>query len=176
MGEILVQSWSLAPPHSIIEYISIYLFIILVSGLLGCFQFAAILSNAVVAFLFFMSPGAKRPGFLRVGASSLFSVQFNCSVMSDSLQPHGLQHARPPCPSSTPGVYSNSCPSSQWCHPTISSSVVPFSSCFQSFPASGSFPMSRLSASGGHSIGVAASASVLHSHILSLWYPSVFSS
>ena len=93
MGEILVQSWSLAPPHSIIEYTSIYLFIILVSGLLGCFQFAAILNNAVVAILFFMSPGTKRPGFPRAGASSLFSVQFNCSVMSDSLQPHGLQHA-----------------------------------------------------------------------------------
>ena len=66
-------------------------------------------------------------------------VQFSCSVMSDSLQPHGLQHARPPCPSPTPGVYSNSCPLSQWCHPTISSSVIPFSSCLQSFPASGYF-------------------------------------
>ena len=161
MGEILVQSWSLAPPHSIIEYISIYLFIILVSGLLGCFQFAAILSNAVVAFLFFMSPGAKRPGFLRVGASSLFSVQFNCSVMSDSLQPHGLQHARPPCPSSTPGVYSNSCPLS---HPTISSSVMPLSH-LQSFPVSGSFPMSQFFTSGDQSIGVSASASVLPMNI-----------
>ena len=161
MGEILVQSWSLAPPHSIIEYISIYLFIILVSGLLGCFQFAAILSNAVVAFLFFMSPGAKRPGFLRVGASSLFSVQFNCSVMSDSLQPHGLQHARPPCPSSTPGVYSNSCPLTWWCHPAISYSVIPFSSCPQSLPASESFPMSQLFTWGGQSIGVSALASLL---------------
>ena len=67
------------------------------------------------------------------------SVQFSCSVISDSLQPHGLQHARPPCPSPTPGFYPNSCPLSQWCHPTISSSVIPFSSCPQSFPASGSF-------------------------------------
>ena len=67
------------------------------------------------------------------------SVQFSCSVVSDSLWPHGLQHARPPCPSPTPGVYPNSCPLSRWCHPTISSSVVPFSSCPQSFPASGSF-------------------------------------
>ena len=81
--------------------------------------------------------------------------------MSDSLRPHGLQHARPPCPSPTPGVYSNSCPSSWWCHPTILSSVVPFSSCLQSFPASGSFPMSQFSTSGGQSIGVSASASGL---------------
>ena len=89
------------------------------------------------------------------------SVQFSCSVMSDSLQPHGLQPARPPCPSPTPGAYSNSCPLSQWCHPTISSSVVPSSSCPQSFPASGSFPTSQLFAWGGQSIGVSASASVL---------------
>ena len=77
-----------------------------------------------------------------------------------ALQPHGLQHARPPCPSPTPGVYSNSCPLSQWCHPTISSSVVPFSSCLQAFPASESFQMSQLFASGGQNIGVSASASV----------------
>ena len=89
------------------------------------------------------------------------SVQFSLSVMSDSLLPHELQHARPPCPSPTPGVYSNSCPSSWWCHPAISSSVVPFSSCPQSISASGSFPMSQLFASGGQSIGVSASASVL---------------
>ena len=75
--------------------------------------------------------------------------------------PHGLQHARPPCPSPTPGVYSNSCPLSQWCHPTISSSVIPFSACPQSFPALGSFQMSQLFASGGQSIGVSASTSVL---------------
>ena len=81
--------------------------------------------------------------------------------MSDSLQPHGLQYARLPCPSPTPRVYSNSCPLSQWCHPTISSSVIPFSSHLQSFPVSGSFPMSWFFASGGQSIGVSASASVL---------------
>ena len=75
------------------------------------------------------------------------SVQFSHSVMSNSLWPHGLQHTRPPCPSPTPGVYSNSCPLSRWCHPTISSSVFPFSSCLQSFPASGSFPMSQFFAS-----------------------------
>ena len=85
---------------------------------------------------------------------------FSRSVVSNSLQPHGLQHARPPCPSPTPRVCSNSCPSSWRCHPTISSSVVPFSYCPQSFPASGSFPMSWLFASGGQSIGASASAPV----------------
>ena len=87
--------------------------------------------------------------------------QSRCSVMSDSLWPHESQHARPPCPSPTPGVHSNSCPSSQWCHPAISSSVIPFSSCPQCFPASRSFQMSQLFASGGQSIGVSASTSVL---------------
>ena len=86
------------------------------------------------------------------------------------LQPHGLQHARPPCPSSTPGVYSNSYPLGRWCHPTISSSVVLFSSRLQSFPASGSFPMSQLFTSGGRSIGVSASASVLPMNIQD-WFP-----
>ena len=81
--------------------------------------------------------------------------------MSKSLWPHGLQHTRPPCPSPTPGACSNSCALSQWCHPTISSSVVPLSSCLQAFPASGSFPMSWLFTSGGQSIGASASASVL---------------
>ena len=89
------------------------------------------------------------------------SVQFSHSVVSNSLRLHGLQHARPPCPSPTPRVHSNPCPLSWWCHQTISSSVVPFSSQLQSFPASGSFPMSQLLASGGQSIGVSASKSVL---------------
>ena len=89
------------------------------------------------------------------------SVHFSRSVVSDSLRPHESQHSRPPCPSPAPRVYSNSCPSSWWWHPTISSSVVPFSSCPQSLPASGSFPMSQLFTSGGQSIGVSASASVL---------------
>ena len=88
-------------------------------------------------------------------------VQFNRSVMSNSLSPDEPQHSRPLCPSPTPRVNPNPCPSSWWCHPTISSSVVPFSSCPQSFPASGSFQISHLSASGGHSIGDSASASVL---------------
>ena len=100
------------------------------------------------------------------------SVQFSCSVMSDSLWPPGLQHARLPCPSPTPRAYSNSCPLSRWCHPTISSSVVPFSSLLQSFPASGSFPMSQFFAlGGGQSIGVSASASVLSMNIQD-WFPS----
>ena len=90
-----------------------------------------------------------------------YSVQFSRSVVSDSLQPHELQHARPPCPSPTPGVYSNSCPSSPWCHPAISSSVIFFSSCPQSLLASGSFPLNQLFAWGGQSIGVSVSASVL---------------
>ena len=93
------------------------------------------------------------------------SVQFNRSVMSDSLRPHGLQHARLPCPSPTPTACSNSCPSSWWCHTTISSSVFPLSSCLQSFPASGSFPRSLLFASDDQSIRVSASASVLPMNI-----------
>ena len=98
------------------------------------------------------------------------SVQFSHSVVSNSLWPHRPQHAMPPCPSPTPRVYSNTCPLSQWCHPIISSSVVPFSSCLQSFPASGSFPMSQLFASGGQSIGVSASTSVLPVNIQD-WFP-----
>ena len=92
-------------------------------------------------------------------------VQFSCSVVSNSLQPHGLQHARLPCPSLTARAYSNSSPSHHWCHPTISSSVVPFSSCSWSFPASGSFPVSQFFTSGGQSIGVSASASILPMNI-----------
>ena len=97
-----------------------------------------------------------------------YSVQFSCSVVSDFLQPHGLQHTRPPCPSPSPRAYSNSCPSSQWSHPTISSSVIPFSSCLQSFPASGSFQMSQFFTSGSQSIGT--SASVLPMNIQD-WFP-----
>jgi len=98
------------------------------------------------------------------------SVQFSHSVVSNSLWPHGLQHSRPPCPSPTPRVYSNSCPLSWWCHPAISSSVVPFSSHLQSFQASRSFPMSQFFVSGGQSIGVSASTSVLPMNIQD-WFP-----
>ena len=97
------------------------------------------------------------------------SVQFSSSVMSDSLWPHRLQHARLPCPSPTPGVHSNSCPLGRWCHPNISSSVIPFS-CLQSYPASGSFPMSQFFASGCQSIEVSASASVFPMNIQD-WFP-----
>ena len=97
-------------------------------------------------------------------------VQFSLSVASDSLQPHGLQHTRLPYPSPTPRACSNSCPSSQWCHPTISSFIIPFSSCLQSCPASGSFPMSQFSRWGGQSIGASASASVLPMNIQD-WFP-----
>ena len=100
----------------------------------------------------------------------LTSVHFSCSVVSDSLRPHGLQHARLPCPSPTSRAYSNSCPSSRWCHPTILSPVVPFSSHIQSFPASGSFQMSQFFTSGGQSIGVSASTSVLPVNTQD-WFP-----
>ena len=101
---------------------------------------------------------------------SISSIQFSRSVVSDSLWPHEPQYTRPPCPSPTPGVHSNPCPLCQWCHPTISSSVVSFSSCPQSFPESGSFPMSQFFASGGQSIGVSASASALPMNIQD-WFP-----
>ena len=108
--------------------------------------------------------------FVKCYIDGLSSVQFSCSVVSDSLQPHELQHARPPCPSPTSGVYSNPCPLNWLCHQTISSSVVPFFSCPQSFPASGSLQMSQLFASGGQSIGISASASVLPMNIQG-WFP-----
>ena len=98
-------------------------------------------------------------------------VQFSRSVVSNSLWSHELLHARPPCPLPTPGVYQNPCPLSRWCHPTISSSVIPFSSCPQSFPASGSFQMSQLFTSGGQSIGVSASTSVLPTNIQGYFLP-----
>ena len=105
------------------------------------------------------------PSYITFPHTLLSSVQFSYSVVSDSLQPHELQHTRPPCPSPTPGVHSNSCPLSRWCHPTISSSVVPLSSCPQSCPASGSFLKSQLFTSGGQSIAVSTSASVLPMNI-----------
>ena len=108
--------------------------------------------------LFFTQTSVSR----HLGCFHIFSsVHFNRSVMSDSLRPHELPHATPPCPSPTPRVHPNPCPLSQWCHPTISSSVFPFSSCPQSIPVSGSFPMSKHFSGGGQSIGVSASASVL---------------
>ena len=108
--------------------------------------------------------------FLNNKTQRYASVQFSRSVVSDSLRPHGQKHARPPCSSPTPVVYSNSCPWSRWCHPNILSSVAPFSSHPQSFPASGSFPMSQLFASGDQSIGVSAPASVLPMNSQD-WFP-----
>ena len=107
----------------------------------------------------------------RKAMTSLSSDQFSSLVMFDSLRPHGLQHARPPCPSPTPRVYPNSCQLSWWCHPTISSSVVPFFSCHRSFPESGSFLMSGFFASGGQIIGVSPSASILPINIQEDWFP-----
>ena len=106
----------------------------------------------------------------KYGPHLFSSVQFSHSVVSDYLRPHELQHTRPPCPSPTPRVYWNSCPLSRWCHPTSSSSVVPFYSHLQSFPASGSFQMSQFFTSGGQSIGVSASTSVLAVNIQD-WFP-----
>ena len=108
--------------------------------------------------------------FSTLNTGQFSSVQFSHSVMSDSLCPHGLQHTRLPCPSRTPGDYSNSCPLSQWCHPIISSSVIPFSSHLQSVPTSGSLQMSQFFASGGQTIGVSTSASVLQMNIQD-WSP-----
>ena len=101
---------------------------------------------------------------------NISSGQYSHSIMSDSLWPHELQHARPPWPSPNPAVYSNPCPLSRWCHPTISSSVVPFSSCLQSFPASGSFQMNQIFSSGDQSIRASLSASVLPFNIQD-WFP-----
>ena len=115
--------------------------------------------------IIFIQQNCKK-GFL-----SLYQVgQLVQSLSHVRLWPHGLQHTRPPCPSPTPGVYSNSCPSSRWCHPTFSSSVIPFFSCLQSFPASGSFPMSQFFASGAQSAAVSVSASVLPMNIQN-WFP-----
>ena len=143
---------------------------------LDCLQIWTIISKCLFLPLYptLLTPLIYKIHIQRVRHSSLYvspsvSVslenpdyyQFSRSVVSDSLWPHESQHTRPPCPSPTPRAYSNSCPSSCWCHPAISSSVVPFSSCPQSLPASGSFPMSQLFVWGGQSIGVSASASVL---------------
>ena len=103
--------------------------------------------------------------------SEVNSVQFSRSVVSDSLHPHESQHTRPPCPSPTPGVHPNSCPLSRWCHQTISSSVIPFSSCLHCFRASGSFPLSQFFTSGGQSTGVPALAS-FHPKKSQAWSPS----
>ena len=109
-------------------------------------------------FMLYQGTAAIRQEFSNQTSIFMSSVQFSHSVVPDSLRPHELQHTRHPCPSPAPGACSNSCPSSQWGHPTILSSVVPFSSCLQYFPASGSFPRSQFFTSGGQGIGASASA------------------
>ena len=136
------------------------------SGLTAHFFFFNIESYSFVWMYQFIYPLFHwRASWLISSVGYYELVQFSHSVVSDSLWPHGLQHTRPPCPPPTPKVYSNSCPLSWWWHPIISSSVIPFSSRLQSFPASGSFPKSQFFASGGWSIGVSASASVLPMNI-----------
>ena len=145
------------------------------SNLTKCFYYSFFFS----AFLPFLPP-SLHPFFLSFSKSLSSScksqvnpqkmVLFSCSAVSNSLQPYGLQHTRPPCPSLSPGACSNSCPLSRSCHPTISSSVVPFSSCLPFFTASGSFPVSRLFASGGHRIRDSVPASVLPMNIQG-WFP-----
>ena len=115
--------------------------------------------------------GMHKPPWSFAHGKDCASIQFSRSVMSNSLQLHELQHTRIPCPSPTPGACSNTCPSSRWCHPAISTSVITFSSCLQSLPASGSLPMSQFFTSGGQSIGASASASVLPMNIQD-WFPS----
>ena len=126
-------------------------------GVSGVLKSPTIIASLSILPFMFVSVCLRYWGAPMLGAS----VQFSCSVVSDSLWPHESQHSRPPCPWPTPGVHSNSCPPSRWCHPAISSSVVPFSFCPQSLPASESFQMSPLFAWGSQSIGVSASASVL---------------
>ena len=126
-------------------------------------------SNLYLLFLLHWQAGSIPLAPLGKLCNSL-SAQFSHSIVSDSLQLHGLEHATVPCPSPTPGACSNSCPLSPWCHPMISSSVILFSSCLPSFPASGSFPLSQFFTSGGQSIGVTASVSVLPMNIQD-WFP-----
>ena len=154
---------------SYISYILIGFFHIYVRCLMSNMTFTEVKVSGPIEWNTQWSPLIHTPRPLSKLQSAPQPVsQFSRSVMSDSLRPQGLQPARPPCPSPTPGVHSDSCPSSPWCHPAISSSVVPFSSCPQSLPASGSFPMSQLFAWGGQSTGV--SASVLPTNIRG-WSP-----
>ena len=143
-----------------------YLYVIHIFSFVKClFKTFPLFRGFLIYFRQFFTYSGYEP-FVRYQFSS---VQFSPSVVSDSLRPRELQHAKPPCPTPTTRAHPNSCPLSRWCHQTFSSSV-PFSSCLQSFPASRSFPMSQLFTSGGQSIGVAASASVLPVNIQD-WFP-----
>ena len=146
-------------------YIESFLYVLCISYVTLCILQPFVLLQSEYFIIWLNTKSSDNYWFIIQLTSTLFhvqfsSVQFSRSVMSDSLRPHEPLHARPPCPSPTPGVHPNPCPLSRWCHPNILSSVVPFSSCPQSFPASKSFPMSQLFASGGQSIGVSASTSV----------------
>ena len=156
-----------------IIYINNIFFIHSSSAHRGCFYILATVNNATwlweYRYLFEILISFSLAIYPEVELLS-HMVHFSCSIMSDFLWPHGLQNARLPHPSPTPGVYSNSCPLSQWCHPAISSPVIPFSSYLQSFTASGCFQMSQFFTSGGQSIGVLASASVLPMNIQD-WFP-----
>ena len=133
--------------------------------LVGRLYSACDLITSIVTFIWVLISNLNCWYIVQVFGHLKDSLQFSHSAVSNSLWPHRLQHARPPCPSPTPGAYSDSCPSSQWCHPIISSFVVPFFLCPQSFPASGSFLVSQFFTSGGQSIGVSASTSVLPMNI-----------
>ena len=153
-----LHGWRRSPLAKVLRITPVLMFMIL-----------PLLSHAFLSQLFpFLYSSLFTPSLLIL--CFLHTVQFSRSVVSHSLQPHGLQHDRPPGPSLNPRVYSNSCPLSQWCHSTILSSVIPFSSYLQSFLALGSFPMSQFFASGGQSLGVSASLSVLPMNIQD-WFP-----
>ena len=139
---------------------TLFIFFYLFSHLFGQFSISVLALNMRISLNLVLNLHSFSTFYSQTTQTNS-SVKFSRSVVSNSLQPHEPQRARPPCPSPTPGVYPNSCSLSQWYHPTISSSVVPFSSCPQSFPASGFFQVSQLFASGGQSIGVSASTSVL---------------
>ena len=161
------QAFAHAPPsgstvHFVISNISVIFSVVKSSLPLLCAPFSFVLLSPKILSQLWVSVSVLALWlhiYLPLRLRTCCSVQFSCSVVSKSLWPHGLQHARPPCPSPTPGAYSNSCPLSRWCHPTISSSVIPFSSHLQSFQ------MSQFFASGGQSIGVSASASFLPMNI-----------
>ena len=149
--------------HIIYNYWSHFYLSKFLNFLIWCWNrdFAVLFSDELLKWYTLQILSSSIITFVHVERLMIVSVQFSRSVVSNSLRPHESQHARPPCPSPSPGIHSNSCPSSQWCHPAISSLVIPFSSCPQSLPASESFPMSQLFAWGGQSIGVSALASFL---------------
>ena len=167
----LLISWLQSPSAVILEPKKIKSVTVSVVSPSICHEVMGLDAIILVFWMVSFKPTFSLNSMKRVRLGPISSVQFNRSVVSDSLRPHEPQHAKPPCPSPTPGVHSDSRPSSQWCHPAISSSVVPFSSCPQSLPASESFPMSQIFTWGGHSTGVSALASFLPKNTQG-WPPS----